>query len=329
MSTILINEIVKKHYTQDILKAACERYNIKVENAKLIRGNANLIFDCGDKILRLSHSDIRPCDEIALELEWMGFLEGNKVPTPAIILSKHHAMYEQLGDDKNHFTVVCFEKIIGGRVTDKQWNKKHFKRLGQVTGLLHSLNHKYENLDIRQYDEDYLEWDKIPEFEVYKYLPKDDRNLEELHHTLVAEFRTIPKTKTNYGLIHYDIHHGNYFLTENDNTLVVFDFEMTCKSWYINDVATVLYYAGHYPKTRKDENFEEEFITAFWKGYEEHYQIEEAEKKWIPKFLLYRDLMVYGFLNKLWNGLDLDKGQKAYLERLSVSIAKRRVKLKL
>ncbi|MBR9921600.1 MAG: hypothetical protein GYB31_12245 [Bacteroidetes bacterium] len=53
-------------------------------------------------------------------------------------------------------------------------------------------------------------WDEIPEFANSGFLPDDERNLKEVHDQLVAGFRKLPTTRESFGLIHYDIHHGNY-----------------------------------------------------------------------------------------------------------------------
>jgi len=71
---------------------------------------------------------------------------------------------------------------------------------------------------------------------------------------LVNEFLTYPKSKENYGLIHYDIHRGNFLLVGSEKKLILFDFEMTCKSWYINDVSAVLYYACSHRKSKSIKN---------------------------------------------------------------------------
>ena len=68
-----MNEIIKNYYNEEILKESCRRFGINHSEAKLIRGNSNLIFDCGDKILRISHSEIRNYEDIEVEIDWIKF----------------------------------------------------------------------------------------------------------------------------------------------------------------------------------------------------------------------------------------------------------------
>lgn len=317
-----MNKRTKKNDGHKALQAACLAYKIDFKTAKLIRNNQNLIYDCGDKILRLSPSAIRKEQDIEAEINWLIFLIENKLSVVKIVPSTAGHNYIKIETADNYFTVVCFEKILGHKISKNNWNIAHFERLGKLTGQLHRVGNQYEEKDssIYQY------WDSIIEFDSYKYLPKDKRELPQLHHKIVAQINQLPKTKENFGLIHYDIHHGNYLLTQQNTELILFDFEMTCKSWFINDIATVLYYAHHFPKTNNQEDFEALFMKHFWKGYEQEYSIKVSEKRWIPQFLLYRDLMIFGFISKIWKGKKLTKHQIQYLEMIQASIKLRREK---
>ena len=315
----MINPIVKPHFHPGILEEACQLYGISSSEVQLLKGNSNLVYDCGDKILRLSHSEIRSYPDVKLEIEWMRFLQNQKLPVVKTIPSINQQNLEQIGDD-DHFTVVCFEKIEGEKVTEAEWNEKHFQKLGRLTGKLHSTQR--EN---KQDDSSYKHWDEIVEFDNYKLLAEIQPDYVDIHDTLVEEFRSYDRSKENYGIIHYDIHKGNYLLTEEEKKLVLFDFEMTCKSWYANDVACVVYYAKHFPTARDEDGFEDRFLSAFWKGYELENYLDEREKEKIPKFLLYRDLVVLAFLRNIWDFEKIQPHEKAYVAMMEQSIAKRRV----
>lgn len=320
-----MDDKIKKHYNASILKEACSHYEINFKDAKLIRDFANLIFDCGNKILRLSHSCNRYKNEIEAELDWLLFLKEKDLPVVKILTSKQKKYLVQIGTDENHFTVVCFKKIVGKKVSDEDWNAQHFEKLGNLTGLLHREGQNYKE----QPEIEYQHWNETVEFRLHNYLPQDERNLLALHNLLVDEFVSYPKSKVTYGLIHYDIHQGNYLLSGNEKQIILFDFEMTCKSWYINDVAAVLHYASYYPASLQIENFDAFFLENFWKGYERAYRLEKSEHLKIPKFVLYRDLMVYAVLHKLYPSQPVNSSFHHYLNSLSASIEKRRLELKI
>ncbi len=314
----MINPTVKQHFHLDILTEACRLYDTSASEAELLKGSSNLVYDCGDKILRLSHSDIRGHSEVKLEIDWITLLQAQQLPVVELIPSVNGRALEQIGGD-NHFTVVCFEKIDGKKVTESEWNEQHFQKLGKLLGQLHRTQKKQDN------DAHYKHWDEIVEFENYKLLADLNPDYHDMHEALVKEFRTYNRSKENYGIIHYDIHHGNYLLVGEEKKLVVFDFEMACKSWYVNDIACVVYYAKHFPPARDEVDFENRFLAAFWKGYETENQLTEREKEKIPKFLLYRDLVVLAFLRNIWDFEKINDQEKAYVAMMKQSIAKRRV----
>lgn len=318
----MISEKLKKFYNPLILKEACSKYGIMLETAMLIRGNANLIYDCGDKILRLTHSGERRKEDIALELDWLFFLKEKDLPVVEILPSIKKELIVQIGNNENYFSCVCFAKIQGEIISEEDWNTSHFEKLGRITGLLHREGQKY----VEKPETSFKHWNEAVEI---KYLPKDERDLSEVHNLLVNEFLTYPKSKENYGLIHYDIHQGNYLLKGSEKKLILFDFEMTCKSWYINDVSAVLYYASYYRKSESIKNFESYFLNSFWQGYEKEYYIDGLERVSIPKFLLYRDLMVYSFLHEIYPNKERPENTESYMDRLSILIERRRERLKM
>ena len=314
-----------KYHNEQILRDACYLYKIPFENAKLIRNNSNLIYDCRDKVLRLTHSEIRKIEDINVELDWLDYLGKRDLPVVKIIPSILDSKTEIIEDANGYNTFVCFEKIIGKRIPKEGFNVSHFRKLGKLTGQLHKIGNEYEEKENLKYQH----WDEIMEFYLYEYLPEDDRKLKLLNETLVQEFKTYPISKENYGFIHYDIHHGNYMVHDNLE-ITLFDFESTCKSWFINDIATVLYYAFSMVHQDNQKDFQKLFMSRFMEGYLSENVIPKSELEKIPKFLLYRDLMVYGYLHKVGTIDQMPTNQfDAYKKRLADSISDRRSQLHL
>ncbi len=318
---MIINKVFEKYFNDAILLESCKRFGIEKSAAKLIRANNNLIFDCGDKILRISHSEIRNFDDIKVEIHWLNFLRNKGLSIVKVINSNESIAIEKIGLE-DHFSIVCFEKIMGSQIEASDWNELHFEKLGDFVGKLHKFGQQYTE----QEELDYKHWNEIDEYGSFIYLSKANFKI---HNKLVAEFNSYSKPKESYGLIHYDFHRGNYLMTGKEKKIVLFDFEMVCKSWYANDVAAVVYYAKHFATVREEENFETRFLNSFWKGYEKEYKIDNLEKEKIPKFLLYRDLLLLGFVSKLWGSKILDRGQVALKDRIEKSIAKRSSSLRL
>lgn len=300
---------------------AFRSYGVNTSRAKLIRSNTNLIYDCERTIIRLTPASIRSRLAVHSELSWLEFLDQQGVDVVKVISGVEPITLTIIG---NTFWAVVFEKIAGRKLTKADWTPVHFKKLGRLTGQLHHLVRLYKwELPIH-----YPHWDEIPEFHYYPKLATTIHDGVSLYQKVVEEIRQLGQTSEQYGLVHYDIHQGNYLLRE-DGQLILFDFELACRSWYIHDVAIVVYYAEHHPEARKKSDFTTDFLRYFWAGYEPFYQLPEEDEKMIPLFLLYRDLMVYAYLLHIWEGKTLTKQQKTYKNRIETSIQDRRTLCKM
>lgn len=280
---------------------------------RLIRSNTNLIYDCGDDILRLTPASFRSREEVERELNWLQFV-GSRTDDVVQLIADGPDLTTQFSCEGEDFTVARFERIDGKLIENDQWNTNHFERLGTLTGFLHRVGHEYSppaGLEL-------LEWDRIPEAKLARHLPDDDRQLPQLHATVIEQMAAMRRGQATYGPIHYDIHHGNYLMTP-EGRLVLLDFESSCRGHYINDVAIVLYYASLH-ELSGDDNFNEEFLTSFWRGYETEHPVPEGEICHIPWLLLYRSLMVYSFLLQLWPA-DRNSEQESHVTRVARSVA--------
>jgi len=314
-----------KYDQPQILESACLAFDIDFKKAKLIRYYSNLVYDCGETILRMTPSKENSEAGIIGELTFMQFLYEKGVAVAKVILSKEGKLTHKIPLNGSYLTAVCFEKIVGYKATKEDWKESHFEELGILPGSLHK-----HSLDFQQETSlSYKSWHHIAKGQVAENLPKDERKLLELHQQLVEEFHTYPISTANYGLIHYDIHFGNYLFKEDGQQFILFDFEMLSYSWFVNDIAVILYYAFYLKGDKTEREFQNHFLPHFWKGYESEFAIASHEKEKIPKFLLYRDLLVYSFLNKIWVGKELTTEDIQYKEKLDKSISSRRKILKL
>jgi len=105
-----MNHLFERDFTDDILLEICSRYGLLSENASLIKEDSNLIYDCGDSILRISHSAIRGREVILKELEWMQYLLSKEVSVVGIIPSQGGHLLESVEGASCYFTAVLFVK---------------------------------------------------------------------------------------------------------------------------------------------------------------------------------------------------------------------------
>ena len=105
----------------------------------------------------------------------------------------------------------------------------------------------------------------------------------------------LPKDKSCYGLIHQDAH-GNNFLVDETGRITLFDFDECAYSWFINEIAIVLFYiimdAEDWPV------FTQEFISHFLRGYVKANPLEAKWLKEIPNFLKLREMELYAVAHR-------------------------------
>ena len=289
---------------------------------RLIRWNTNLIYDCGESIIRLTPNAFRPRDDVLRELHWLRYV-GRETRNVVRVLSVPDAPPAQLEFADEHFTVTFLEKIDGTPVSEGQWGPPHFERLGALAGFMHRIGRKYDPPE----ECDLHHWDRIPEACLAHGLPDDDRNLPDLNRRVFDHMAAMPRREESYGPIHYDIHAGNYLIT-GKGRIVLFDFENSCRGHHINDIAVALYYAGLHQFSEGSEEFNESFLSSFWNGYENEHAVPHDETDDIPWLLLNRSLIVYGYLLKIWPGARTDE-QEAHVQRVERSIVIARSQLEI
>jgi len=290
------------------LQLAADYYDIIPDEAKLLKGYTNQIYDCGDKILQFTSKHYKSSEELELELNFINYLRSNGSGVVEIIPSKDGNLFEELEKD----FIICYKKIQGSKISRATWNEQHFSRLGKLTGRLHHLGKNFAKAS----KANFKHWYEIPKAQVNMDLPKDEQKLVELHEHLLQIFQSYAIHEDNYGIIHYDIHHDNYLLKPS-GSIILFDFEMTCQSWYVHEIGNVLYYALLVPEM---EGREQWFLNHFLKGYSKENTLTKGELEKIPNYLLYRALLVYAYICKIWTGDNLTPKNKAYKERLEYSI---------
>jgi Ser/Thr protein kinase RdoA (MazF antagonist) len=287
---------------------------------RLLRSNTNLVYDCGDSILRLTPESFRPAEEVHGELHWLHFV-GTHTDNFVRVLGDRPTETTQFSFAEESFSVTRFARIEGNLIRQQEWKPPHFERLGRLAGSMHRIGQEYTPPE----DVDLCEWDHIPEACLARELPEDCRELPRLNERVFAYMTGMPRNAGSYGPIHYDIHAGNYLMAP-DGRIVLFDFENSCRGHYINDIAVALYYARLHPFSTDDDDFSRSFLASFWRGYEQEYVVPTGEMESIPWLLLNRGLIVYGYLLKIWPG-DRNAEQQRHLQRVEQGIRSVRTQL--
>ncbi|HEX3852874.1 MAG TPA: phosphotransferase, partial [Polyangiaceae bacterium] len=71
---------------------------------------------------------------------------------------------------------------------------------------------------------------------VSRYLAPEDADIGARLNGIVAALKALPTPPESYGLIHADLHTGNFLVSEAGQ-LCVYDFDDACQHWFSYDLA--------------------------------------------------------------------------------------------
>ncbi|MBC8079096.1 MAG: phosphotransferase [Gorillibacterium sp.] len=312
---------VEDLFGDHVLKAAARLFGLKAEGFKQLGNFENYVYEADKdgvaKILRLTHSSHRTEAEVAGEMDWIDFLLKQGVDIPKYDHSLQGNRTEKILTGASYFTAVVFEKAEGkhAKASDPEiWNEALFKEWGRITGHMHRETRGYQpptaHANRPLWDED----------DLYKnaknYIRLGDEFVLERLDALLKHLSSLPITADSYGLIHTDIHSGNFFVDQG--RIRVFDFDDCCYLWFVHDIAIPLYYSLSWGVPASYEGnrlaFAADFFQAFWQGYVDEYQLSHEWLAQMPTFLKLRDVTLYLVINKKLE--DMDENTSRWMEEI-------------
>ncbi|MDD4291661.1 MAG: phosphotransferase [Clostridia bacterium] len=160
---------------------------------------------------------------------------------------------------------------------------------GEALGLMHKLTKTFRPRYPR------FSYDCEPSKSLYKKaLGSFDIGLLNLFESSEAKMANLNRGVDDYGLLHYDMHYGNFFIY--GESLELFDFDDCCYAHFIADFAVVAYALTWEPLPEEVNEKLISFMKEFCKGYRKHNIL---DKKWFlcfDIFYQYRLLLVLSFL---------------------------------
>jgi Ser/Thr protein kinase RdoA (MazF antagonist) len=291
---------IAKLFDTNVLQQAVLQFGIDAGSEVLLGNFENYVYEVTREkkpyVLRFIHSSHRAREQVEAELDWILFLkkEGSEVAVP--VMSAHGRLMECLTAAEGEFIVSLFEKAPGSSVRvddDQHFQESLFVRWGEVIGHMHQATRSY---DPRSGQPRRMDWKQEEMAAALKLAAKEPFLLEKVE-KLLKQIRMLPVNKDVYGLIHTDIHSGNFFI--DGNNMTVFDFDDCCYHWFINDLAIPLFYSSfyRYPKDEQQrEGFARRFFSSFLTGYLRRYKLDGWWLEQIPLFLMFRDITFYSAL---------------------------------
>ncbi len=300
-------------FTDDILSAALRCYNIDPISLQLLGGFESFIYaftrDGKEYILRLSHSMRFSLEMIEAEVDWVNYLSDNGVSVSKALPSVAGRLVEKITAKEGYFIVTAFEKAPGNHPSSEDWEKGLLGELGHLIGRMHRLAKEYSppSESVRRPD-----WDIGLETYAEEYLPVGEEQITAVWHDLLAQLRKLPKDIDSYGLVHEDVHGGNFFVDQGRITL--FDFGDCQYAWFAYDLAMAFFYViPHYCETPDQIDFARRAFKELLEGYSQENQIDPFWLSTIPLFLKLREIHLYISIHRSLDMANLDPWPASYM----------------
>ena len=315
-------------FTDTIIREGFKKFVVEASSVKLLGDFENFIYEgirAGKKVIvRYTHSSHRTYDQIVSEIDWVCHLKREVLNVYEHYLSVNGNLLETItAEDGSQFFICCYEKLPGKRITwqDCEHSPAYIEKWGEVIGQMHKATKTYikPNDFVKRpewHEEDLLNLDIFQQHYTSSMLDYSKEVLKKVH--------ALPKQENNYGLIHSDLHLGNFNV--HDNQLYVFDFDDSSYHFFASDLAIPLYYTLlSRSLTEKEDNkeFAAFFIKHLLTGYARHNHLEEEDVQSIPLFLRLRDVSLYNVMHKKYDLNHLSEKEAHLLNVVKERIARK------
>ncbi|KWW17613.1 MULTISPECIES: phosphotransferase [Peribacillus] len=296
---------IERIFTAEMVELAGRYFQVNTGNPVKLGDAENYVFevyrDGTPYILRLTHQSHRAKAQVLAELKWMEYLHNDGCAVPKVIPSRDHNLVEMVkGLDGSEFHCCLFEKAPGARVklTDVNHDGDLFYVWGKTIGQLHKKTKDYIPEKVYQR----MDWHEEELLDAAHYQADAPEQVLRQQEVITSKLKALPVHRDNFGLIHSDIHHGNFHYHEG--RIHIFDFDDCSNHWFASDLAIPLYYLiGSLEREGVEDldGYAAQFMRAFMKGYETENKLAREDYETIPLFLKVRDLTLYNFFHKKYD----------------------------
>lgn len=290
-----------ERFNDTILQEAMQRYGIAEGTVQPIDTFESFIYkyerEGNGYILRIGHSLRKSESLVQGEVDWINYLARGGVSVARAIPSLNNKLVEVIDDNQGgQFLATAFVQAQGQAPWEAGWSTARYETYGELLGKMHALAVDYHPVPGWRRPE----WDHDSLNFIEQYLPASEVIAHKEFKKLLEHIYALPKDKSCYGLIHQDAHQNNFFMDEN-GALTLFDFDDCGYSWFMNDIAIVLFYISMdweefgYSSLA---SFTTEFMLHFLRGYSRAYTVDRSWLKEIPTFLKLRELELYAVVHR-------------------------------
>ncbi|NMG07848.1 phosphotransferase [Brasilonema sp. UFV-L1] len=235
--------------TNDIVKAALAEYNLEQTNASLLRslGNSTYKVVANDEkcfSLRIYSPDNFDEAQVSSELTWLRFLfSKNSILVPNPVRNKQGNFITNLHlKDSESLWLCCLFDWVEGQESSKNLSSKLIENIGETIAHLHSYSRSFHppaGFKRKSYDANWLRKHSSWIRNAYTELSENEcQLLLQAIERIYSEMVTLGESNQYFGLIHSDLHFGNFIV--NSEKVQVIDFDECGWGFYLFDIAGTL-----------------------------------------------------------------------------------------
>jgi Ser/Thr protein kinase RdoA (MazF antagonist) len=302
--------------------AALKRYPFTVKKIKFINYGENATFCVTDTknckyLLRICRNDYHTKEAVLEELFWLRNLSKTKkfqLPVPVLSSSKKLLETAFTADIPDGRKVALF-RWTEGRFFVKSISEKHMRMLGIQMANLHIESKKTTVKHRRYWNAEGLlgKHAKFGSIDNLQGATSDQqRIITKARKKILKKFKNYElKSPNKMGIIHADLHTGNFLF--NKNGIALIDFDDCGFGFFGYDLAIPIMSLDRFEKmSRKRKNILKE---AFFSGYREILSWDSNDDRLLEEFITARRLLMLGWLNSRSDNPRLKKYFKGALNR--------------
>jgi Ser/Thr protein kinase RdoA (MazF antagonist) len=301
---------------------AIEKYPLKVKEVKFIHYGENATFKITDtknnsylvRVCRIGYHSDKALNE---ELAWLSRLNKiKKLQVPCPVANKQGQL----------FTKVQLENVIGptnlvlfewteGRFIENKFTLAHASQLGHLIGLLHSSVRGCHVKHRRYWNSDGLlsKGAKLGDLWQLGISKDKQQKILKMRKQLYAKLLNYEKKHPKkLGLIHADLHTGNFFF--NKKGIVTIDFDDCGLGFFAYDLAIPFMVIDRTDKLSLQKK--NDLKQAILKAYRQHCKFSALDEQMIEVCIQARMLTLLTWLNQRSSIPRLKKYFKVHLEKV-------------
>ena len=278
----------------------CLLYNIKPEHLKSLDGYYSYVYEYEQNdqkwVIKIKRQDQTDVNRLSSEVLWLNYLHKSGISVAHPVKNVNDNYIELINDYLNmSYYTISYIKAKGITPRDfysgyKWYPQEFLENWGSYVGKLHKLSKGFSTSS-RSFSRP--TWQASIVFFDLEDFPSSQAHVVRQFNNTIKEIEQIPKTESNYGLIHNDLLEDNMHI--NEGIITAFDFEDSCFNWYVNDIAIAFFYPVCFGTfgLKNQQEYGDYFLTHFMKGYRRENSITSEALETIPLFLKIREMDNY------------------------------------